>query len=199
MRALTPEEERAWIRQLRKRDERAFTQLVREFQTPVYNLVSRMMGYRRDEALDVAQEVFVTVFRAIDGFRGESKLSTWIYRIAVNHCRNRLKYLSRRRHERHDELDDAQVERSGSPGEVAFPRPDRALEGARAERFLQDTIAALDDEPREILVLRDIQGLTYEEIGEVTGLPDGTVKSRLHRARKSIQEAYDRWQGKELP
>lgn len=196
MKPLGKEEERRLVQRLRRRDERAFTQLVRQFQTPVFNLVFRMMG-NREEALDVSQEVFVTVFRAIEGFRGDSKLSTWIYRIAVNHCRNRIKYLSRRQQGRHDALDDVQ-ERRISGGEAfasSFARPDRAAEGHEAERVLKAAIEGLDAEQREVLLLRDIQGLTYGEIGTATGLPAGTVKSRLHRARTAIHRVLRAWRG----
>ena len=191
---MTPEEERRWIEKLRRRDERAFTRLVREFQAPVYNIVFRMLG-RREEASDVAQEVFVTIFRAIDGFRGDSKLSTWVYRITVNHCRNRIKYLARRRRDQHDALDDTleSRHRGGEAFTSSVDRPDTAVEGRRAEAFLKAAIAKLDPEQREVLVLREIQGMTYEEIVEITGLNPGTVKSRLHRARQAIQKSYNAW------
>lgn len=195
MKKLSPEEERLLVRLLKKRDERAFSRLVREFQTPVYNLVYRMMGGRREDALDVSQEVFVTIFRAIEGFRGDSKLSTWVYRIAVNHCRNRLKYLARRKRERHDQFEELHHKRAqgGEQFRSSVPRPDEQVEGLRAERFLKDAMGRLEDEQREVLVLRDIHSMTYEEIVEVTGLPIGTVKSRIHRARTRIQTAYKEW------
>ena len=194
MSPLGPEEERRLVRALRRKDERAFTRLVREYQTPVFNLVYRMLG-QREEALDVSQEVFVTVFKAIDGFRSESKLSTWIYRIAVNHCRNRLKYLSRRGRDRHDVIDDVRESRmaGGDAFASGFERPDAEVEGRRAERVLKAAISELEPEQREILLLRDVQGLTYAEIGRATGLAGGTVKSRLHRARTAVMKTYRAW------
>src|SRR5689334_11877090 len=87
--------DRAFLSRLRERDEEAFNQVVSDYQNKVFGLIYRMMG-NREEAEDLAQEVFVTVFKSIDQFRGDSKLSTWIYRIAANHCKNRIKYLSRR-------------------------------------------------------------------------------------------------------
>src|SRR5947199_1921981 len=92
---MTSLRERVLVRRLQQRDERAFQEVVRLYQHKVFNLVFRMIG-NREEAEDVAQEVFVTVFKAIDSFRGESKLSTWLYRIAANQCKNRIKYLGRR-------------------------------------------------------------------------------------------------------
>src|SRR5262249_1213577 len=83
------------LRRLRERDERAFKEMVEAYQDRIFNLLFRMIG-KREEAEDLAQEVFVTVFKSIDQFRGDSKLSTWLYRVAVNHCKNRIKYLARR-------------------------------------------------------------------------------------------------------
>src|SRR6185436_18620988 len=104
------EDETAFVARLVARDESAFNELVITYERRVFALVLRMLG-RRDEAEDLAQEVFVQVFKAIDQFRGESKLSTWIYRIAVNLCKNRTKYLSRRRVDDQDEF-DAMAERA---------------------------------------------------------------------------------------
>src|SRR5512138_3110134 len=98
--------ERALLVRLRERDEDAFTEVVQEYQNKVFNLVFRMIG-NKEEAEDLAQEVFVTVFRHIDQFRGDAKFSTWLYRIAANHCKNRIKYLSRRHDRDTGVLDDA--------------------------------------------------------------------------------------------
>jgi RNA polymerase sigma-70 factor (ECF subfamily) len=140
----------------------------------------------------VAQEVFVTVFKAVDTFRGDAKLATWIYRIATNHCKNRLKYLSRRSYKSTGELDEsAERELAGSPPSAARPHvdgPDAVLEGLQLERLVQSGIAALEEEHRVLIVLRDVEDLSYEEIGAITGLAEGTVKSRLHRARLALKE-----------
>src|SRR5215813_8498203 len=130
--------ERLLLRRLRERDERAFREMVETYQDRVYNLLFRMIG-RREEAEDLAQEVFVTVFKSIDQFRGESKLSTWLYRVAVNHCKNRVKYLSRRYDKATGALDEnaehAAAAQGGSPvGVGQIERPDRALEGAETGR-----------------------------------------------------------------
>jgi RNA polymerase sigma-70 factor (ECF subfamily) len=145
----------------------------------------------------VTQEVFVTVFKAIDSFRGESKFSTWLYRIASNHCKNRMKYLGRRAHKKTGELDEGaeqEIGGSGSPSAMApeVVRPDAMLEGLQLERILQEGIASLDEDHREVLVLCDVEDLTYEDISSITGLPDGTVKSRLHRARIQLKEFISR-------
>src|SRR5688572_32182101 len=98
------DDEVRFIERLRARDERAFNELVKQYERRIFGLLLRMVG-RRDEAEDMAQEVFVQVFKAIGTFRGESKLGTWIYRIAVNLCKNRIKYLSRRHSADEDELE----------------------------------------------------------------------------------------------
>jgi RNA polymerase sigma-70 factor (ECF subfamily) len=150
-----------------------------------------MLG-NREEAEDLAQEVFITVFKRIDTFRGESSLATWIYRIASNHCINRKKYLTRRKHYDKRSLDDVGDRDQMGDGRVGvserMPRPDEMAEGLQMERLIQKAIGGLDEEQRLVVVLRDIQNLSYEEIGEITGLPPGTVKSRLHRARMALKE-----------
>src|SRR3954452_13175171 len=158
--------ERALIRRLRDRDERAFRELLDLHRDRVFNITYRMLG-NRAEAEDVAQEVFITVFKTIDTFREQSKFSTWLYRVAVNHCKNRIKYLSRRHERDRDELDETSHETNGAAGApIRHVAPDRALEGAQLEVLLQDAIANLDDDQRVVVVLRDVEDLTIEEICE---------------------------------
>jgi RNA polymerase sigma-70 factor (ECF subfamily) len=187
--------ERLLLKRLRERDERAFKEVVRLYQHKVFNLVYRMVG-NREEAEDVAQEVFVTLFKSIDSFRGESKFSTWLYRIATNHTKNRLKYLGRRSYKATGELNEA-VERELADAQPSAMRthiagPEAVLEGLQLEQVVQEGIAALEEEHRILIVLRDIEDLSYEEIVSVTGLAEGTVKSRLHRARMALKEHMTR-------
>jgi len=187
--------ERSLLRRLRNRDERAFRELIEAHRDRVYNICYRMLG-NRHESEDVAQEVFITVFKTIDTFREEAKFSTWLYRVAVNHCKNRIKYLARRHDRDRDELDDQASGANGTPiGAPAPSAPDRALEGAQMEKLMQDAIASLEDEQRIVVVLRDVEDLSIEEICEITGLPDGTVKSRLHRARLVLRKKLARHVG----
>ena len=193
--------ERRFIERLVARDERAFNELVQTYERRVYLLVFRMLG-RRDEAEDMAQEVFVQVFKAIGQFRGESKLSTWIYRIAVNVCKNRAKYLSRRHADQQDEFELAaeRLPMSQTKG-VTFAdvsRPDHAFEGYQMEQIVQRCIAELEPDFREVLVLRDVEELRYEEIAEITGLADGTVKSRIFRARAMLKAKVERALGEKI-
>ncbi|HTQ07735.1 MAG TPA: sigma-70 family RNA polymerase sigma factor [Polyangiaceae bacterium] len=194
--------EQRFIERLIARDERAFNELVEAYEQRVFRLLLRMLG-RRDEAEDMAQEVFVQVFKAIGTFRGDSRLGTWIYRIAVNLCKNRMKYLSRRHSGEQDELEPAAERLPLSEGKgVTFgetTRPDQLVEGFQLERVVQACIAELDPDFREVLVLRDVEDLTYEELCEVTGLPEGTVKSRLHRARGMLKSAVGRKLGEKVP
>jgi RNA polymerase sigma-70 factor (ECF subfamily) len=185
--------ERMLLARLRERDERAFRELVEEHRDRVFNLTYRMLG-NRAEAEDIAQEVFIAVFKTVDQFREESKLSTWIYRVAVNHCKNRIKYLARRHQRDHDELDETMAaDGGGAPTQPSAPRrPDRQVEGAQLEKIMLEAIAELEEDHRVLVVLRDVEELSMEEICEITGLPDGTVKSRLHRARLALRKKIQR-------
>jgi RNA polymerase sigma-70 factor (ECF subfamily) len=178
------------VRRLRRRDEHAFTWLVRTYQDRVFALVFRMLGDRA-EAEDVAQEVFVTVFKRIDQFRGDSQLSTWIYRIATNHTRNRIKYLGRRQHRRKQDIDETREADIQRPMTDPHPRPDREAEGRQFERILQRALGDIDEAWREVIVLRDVELLSYAEIAEILDVAEGTVKSRLFRARTALQQRID--------
>jgi RNA polymerase sigma-70 factor (ECF subfamily) len=180
-----PSERTLWAR-LRRREPEAFEALVREHQDRVFDFCFRMMG-DREEASDLVQEIFVSVLQNVQKFRHDSKLTTWLFRISKNQCLNRLKYLKRRGRGRSDEVDDV------SEGELAAAagapqKPDEALMAAREQRRVQAAIAQLPGDQRMLVALRDIEGLTYEEIVEITELPEGTVKSRLHRARERLAD-----------
>jgi RNA polymerase sigma-70 factor, ECF subfamily len=184
-------DESTLIKRLRERDEKAFRQLVLEHQARVFSLLVRMIG-NASEAEDLMQEVFIQVFKAIDSFRGDSKLSTWLYRIAANTCKNRMKYLNRRSYSKTDALDpDTEGAAASASGQVLgqrVPAPDRLLEGIELDAIVQQAISTLDEDHKLLVILRDMQELSYEEICEVTGLNEGTVKSRLHRARMALKE-----------
>jgi RNA polymerase sigma-70 factor (ECF subfamily) len=182
------------IERLVARDERAFNELVRTYERRVHALVVRMIG-NKQEAEDLAQEVFVQVFKAIGSFRGESKLSTWVFRIAVNLCRNRAKYLKSRHAGEQDEI-EALAERvpmtEARHATVSrVERPDEMVAGRQIETIVREAIMQLDETFRGCLVLRDVEELSYEEIGEITNLPPGTVKSRIFRARAMLKELVE--------
>ncbi len=186
--------DRLFISRLRDRDEDAFSEMVRLEGDRVFNLVYRMVG-DRSEAEDIAQEVFVTVFKQIDSFRGESQFSTWLLRIAANHAKNRIKYLARRR-TTDDDINEMETDHDPSLAnrsmQARIHRPDTLLEVAELGDLLERAIAALDAEQRLLVVLRDMEELSYEDICVITGLPEGTVKSRLHRARMELKTLLDK-------
>jgi RNA polymerase sigma-70 factor (ECF subfamily) len=175
----------------------AFSQLVERYQDRVFTLCYRNLNDRQ-EAEEVAQEVFIALYRSLSSFRGESKLSTWVYRVTVNHCKNRRLYQQRRGAGRHEPLE-------GTRGDDAPPRQlpsnepgtDRSTHRSEAERLLNLALNQMEDHHRSILVLRDIHDLSYQEISEALDLPRGTVKSRLHRARLELARLLERHVAKE--
>lgn len=186
-------DEQQLVLRLRQRDEAAFTLMVRHYQGRVFGLVFRMLNDRA-EAEDLAQEVFVTVFKAIDSFRGDSAFSTWLYRIATNHCRNRIKYLARRHHQRQADIADTNESEFDGRMHETIPGPDRQLEGEQLAHIIQVAMQELDEDHREVLVLRDVEQLSYEEIAQILEVAEGTVKSRLFRARAALRTRItSRW------
>lgn len=174
------------LQRFRSGDRRAFDEIVLRYQHRVYTLCYRWLG-EREAAEDVAQDVFLAVFRSLEGFRGDASLSTWIYKVAVNHCRNRRLYRFRRGHGRHDPL--------GPPVDEETPERQLADESATADAgslrreardLVQAALEAVDEDHRQILILRDVEDLDYEEIADILDIPRGTVKSRLHRARVEL-------------
>jgi RNA polymerase sigma-70 factor (ECF subfamily) len=166
-------------------DETAFAELVADHQRMVVQLAINLLG-DRDEALDLSQDVFLRVFRTISRFRGQSALRTWIYRIAVNQARNRHRFW-RRRHRADQVSLDAHVAAHGDllPGDDVGPERRLALKELAAR--LRHALAALPFDQRTAIVLREIDGLSYEEIAFSLGVTVGTVKSRLTRARQTLR------------
>jgi RNA polymerase sigma-70 factor (ECF subfamily) len=163
----------------------AFSALVERHQDYVYNSVCYLIGSRPD-AEDIAQEVFVSAYRALGRFEGRARFTTWLYGIMLNSVRSYW-----RRQKRATVLSTDVDGEDGDPGLQIAARQDGPAEmSMRAERVgaVQDAIAGLDEHLREIIVLRDIQGLSYDELAEALGLPDGTVKSRLYRARQELMD-----------
>ncbi len=183
------------------RDEQAFSQLVRMYERRVYGLVLRMLG-NPTEAEDATHEVFIQVFKAVATFRGDSKFSTWLYRIAVNHCKNRIKQLRSRQAEKQDTFEDAGENVSMTEARRAtfshVARPDDAYAAREVENVVRECIQPIDPQFRECLILRDVEELSYEEIGEILGLQAGTVKSRIHRARAQLRELVEARLGEKI-
>jgi RNA polymerase sigma-70 factor (ECF subfamily) len=188
-----PDDERSFVERLKKGDEHAFRVLVSHYKRQVFNIAYRML-LDPEEANDVSQDVFLAIYRTIEKFRGASKLSTWIHTIALNQTRNRLKALGRRGRGRHTPFEDGkELKASGGWRSTGECPPDKQAEGRELEQLIKATINNLDPEQREVLVLYDMNGLSYNDIVEATQLPIGTIKSRLHRARMTLAETVKQW------
>jgi RNA polymerase sigma-70 factor (ECF subfamily) len=166
-------------------DDDAYAQLIAEHQRMVVQLAINLLG-DRDEALDLSQEVFLRVFRTISRFRGQSTLRTWIYRIAVNQARNRHRFW-RRRHRADQVSLDAHVAAHGEFQSASETGPDRVLAQKELATRLQTALEQLPFDQRTAIVLREIDGLSYDEIAFSLGVAVGTVKSRLTRARQALR------------
>ena len=185
---MTREEESALIARVLAGDPDAFEPLVLEHQTNVYRLALRLLGNEADAA-DAAQDAFIKAYTSLSSFRGESRFSVWLYRLTNNVC---IDMLRRRR-------DTIPIESGNDEGEAAeLPLPDERwspealAERAEDVRAVRSAMAALSPEYREILTLREIGGLSYEELAEALQLEAGTVRSRLNRARKKLADELTR-------
>jgi RNA polymerase sigma-70 factor (ECF subfamily) len=168
---------------LRAGEARAFEELVVAYQHRVFGVALRMLGSRA-EAEEIAQEVFVRAHRALAEFRGDARLSTWLYAIASRLCLNRLAASDRR------------LRREGEETLLRLPAdtdPAAGVERREVEAALHRAIEGLPEERRIVVVLRDLEGLSYEDIAQVLGLELGTVRSRLHRARLDLKEKMERF------
>jgi RNA polymerase sigma-70 factor (ECF subfamily) len=179
------------LRGLRAGEEEAYEALIQRFEQPIFNIVSRLLDDPAD-APDVVQEVFLKVFRNVGSFRGDSSIKTWIYRIAVNEARNQRRWFSRhRRREVNLEIDE--------PGD-SYPRnyqawlpdPGRSPFDVTLDHetqvLIESALAEVNPKFRAALVLREIEGLSYEEIGEILEISLGTVKSRILRGRDALKK-----------
>ena len=162
-------------------DECAFEALIQPYADVTYRLCLRMMGNEQDAA-DMAQEALVRAWRSLSTYKGQSRFSTWLYRIASNVC---LDELRRRRHAPAQSMQELQED--GFEPVDASEGPEEAVERAELKRELAAAIARLGDEQRAALVLRDVQGLPYEQIAEILDLNLNTVKSRISRARSALR------------
>ncbi len=182
---MTREEEARLVREIRDGDGDAFETLVREHQTRVYNLALRMTGSPED-ALDISQETFLKAWRTLGKFRGDCSLGSWLYRIASGLSIDLLRKNKRRQTEKIVSLDDPGED--GRPLELPDLReePQVILEREENRQIVWECLEKLPEEQKQILILREVSGLSYEEIGAAMDLEPGTVKSRLFRAREKL-------------
>ncbi|NOZ23727.1 MAG: sigma-70 family RNA polymerase sigma factor [Planctomycetes bacterium] len=185
-----PVEDIELVERCKRGDLHAYDELMRRHQDRVFNLVYRYVGDRED-ARDIAQEVFIRAFRAMRGFQGQAAVSTWLHRIAVNEVINHRRRAGAKRRIRTVPIDrndpDPEGRGSGDPPDTSA-EPSKIMAEKEREQLIQDAINSLDDDHRAVVVLKDIEGYRYEEIAEIIGCPRGTVKSRLHRARLELRE-----------
>lgn len=185
-------EERKLVERFLAGDERAFDLIVTAHQDAVYSLCAKLTGNAED-AGDCAQEVFIKVYRNLKDFRFGSALATWIYRIAVNTCRNHLESASHRAAERTLRLDQEPSPGAVSDnltGDSSFD-PEALFERKELEALIMGAIGMLPEDQRELVVLRDMEGKSYDEIAGITGLRGGTIKSKLARARQKLREKLE--------
>ncbi|MEJ6570436.1 MAG: sigma-70 family RNA polymerase sigma factor [Akkermansiaceae bacterium] len=187
-RASSASEDAEWVKKAQQGDTRAFDRLVTKHRGKIYAMIINMVKNDAD-AWDLSQEAFIKAWKALPKFEARSRFSTWLFRISHNVVYD---WLRKRRIESDGELNDEVFDANRiDPGAIATPhhdkRPDEALEQSELQQQIQDAIGKLSEEHREVILLREVQGLDYKEISEITENSLGTVMSRLHYARKKLQ------------
>src|SRR5260221_1769334 len=177
--------EASLVQRCAARDEDACAELVAEHQRMVYQLSLNLLN-DHNEALDLSQEVFLRVFRTVHSFRGHSSLRTWIYRIVINQARNRQRWW-RRRHRAQQVSLDQHIQEHGDLPEMVDSGPDRVVGQKQLAERIRVALDRLPFDQKTAIVLREIDGLSYDEIGFSLGIAVGTVKSRLARAREGLR------------
>jgi RNA polymerase sigma-70 factor (ECF subfamily) len=177
--------EKKIVEGLKKGELSSFEEFVKYYQRDIYNIALRFLNNEQD-ALDVTQEIFLKVLKKIDSFQGNSKLSTWLYRITINYCKDYVK-----RYYKHNNLYiDKGID--GREGEIFYQlssdegEPSLVLEEKLKKEALHKCIELLEPEYKEVIILKYINQLSYGEMGEILSIPEGTVKSRLHRGRLNL-------------
>lgn len=172
------------VERFKKGEQAAFDEIVRRYSSKVLTICSYFLKDAH-EACDVSQEVFIKIHRGLINFREEAKLSTWIHTIAINTCKNQMGFF-KRWFSRRSDIDEEALIKSPAPG----PEDDAIVR--ERERILKDEIQRLPEKFKEIVILKDIEERSYEEIGAMLEINQGTVKSRLHRAREALADRLRR-------
>lgn len=173
------------VRQVLAGDLSAFEQLFRKYQTPIFNMVNRMV--RGEEAYDITQDVFIKAYRALKGFRGDAKFSTWLYTIARHTCLNHIRH---RNVIYEESLNESQEDNPGNEPMDESVNVARVAEVRELQKVVDEVLATLPPEARMMLILRDFEQLTYDEISQVTQLSIVNVKSKIHRARQAFKKRF---------
>ena len=178
------------VQKCQRGESQAFDQLVIKYQKRIFNLSYRMLG-NYEEANDLAQETFIRAYKKLGSFRREASFYTWLYQLATNLCRNKLRQWQRKgqfqTQSLHNPAGDGRQELINSISDQT-DGPDKILEKKDLEQCVQRAIDSLEDDHRMVVVLRDMQGLSYQEIAAILSCQEGTIKSRLHRARNELKE-----------
>ena len=186
------------VNRCKEGDQRAFKVLVERYQRKVYAVAYGMLK-DREESMDVVQEAFVKVHRYLDNFKGDSSFYTWLYRITSNLCIDRIR--SRRGDAQFDERigDDGDASEAGFLSSQLGTNPQKsALRRELAEK-MQEALQQLPEKHREILLLREVEGMSYEDLAKVLDIPKGTVMSRLFHARSKMQKLLEDYLGEDRP
>ena len=192
------DEEWLFVLRLQANEDAAYDELVRTYNTPIFHVAYRMLGDSA-EAADIVQDIFLKVFKNINGFKGEAALKTWIYKIAFSEILNRMRWWRRRHRYSTLSLDEPHTNGDGPSNGDGFhlrdagPTPEEALHTKEQEAGIQLALSKLSGDHRSIVVLRDIEGFAYGEIADVLGVSIGTVKSRLARARADLKQSLMRY------
>lgn len=174
------------VERVQRGDKNAFNLLVSKYQHKVASLVTRYVSNQSDVS-DVVQEAFIKAYRALPEFRGESAFYTWLYRIAVNTAKNYLTAQGRRPPELDVDCSDAELQ-EGAEAMHELANPENLILSDEIQRMVVATLESLPEDLRTAITLREIEGLSYEEIAEIMGCPVGTVRSRIFRARDAIDK-----------
>lgn len=189
---MSEQNEQELLKRCQNGDMEAFETLIEVYQKRMINYCYRMLGNRSD-AEDAAQEVFVKVFRFIDKFSGDASFSTWLYKVASNVC---LDFLRKHKKPEHQAVSLYQTNSDGEEFDLHIEdstySPYEQLKQTEAQRALALALDKLSAEHKNVIVLRDIHGLSYEEIGRIVGAAEGTVKSRINRARLQLQKLLEK-------
>lgn len=183
------DEDRETVQECIKGNREAFNVLVEKYYKKIYNLAYRFVG-DAEEANDLAQEIFTAAYQNLKKFRGDAKFSTWLFQIATNRGKNRFKYLKRRGYFANRGQAESDEDRDAIQRVIPdlSTNPETLLASKQIQKIVQDAINELDPDHKEIVILRDIEGFSYDEIAQILNLPEGTTKSRLHRARMVVKE-----------
>jgi len=190
--------DRALVRAAQKGDQQAFRKLVERYQRRVVQLA---LGITKDpdEAMDIAQETFVKVHRYLPSFKGDSSFFTWTYRIAMNLCLDAQRRKSRAERVDLAEGDEAEIEAAMDPPSAALSGPQSQTLNAELRGKIEEALQGLSENHRAILILRELEGLSYEELSKVLAIRKGTVMSRLFHARLKMQKKLREYLGEDAP